>query len=140
MRTTLLKNLAPAAKSAALAALRALKVQDEHRSCWHTARTGIWADNYNCGLVQHHHYCRHGENVGNWATEDRMCWVCEDGLSDYEYALMVGYEHQRNVTKRMNKKLQDAALKFIHDESEMIKGLAEDQRLALIGQLLDVKV
>lgn len=37
-------------------------------------------------------YCRHGSYLGTWWGPDYMCGACEDGMGDYEYALMCGWQ------------------------------------------------
>lgn len=85
--TVLLAKLSPDARRVALNVIRGLKE--------HEGYTGTGGDG---------NYCRHGVNLGYWAGPDYMCGACESGVSDYEYALGVAYDHMHRelrVTKQV---------------------------------------
>lgn len=78
----LLVKLTPGARAVALSAVRALKA--------HHGYVGTGGDG---------NYCKHGVNLGYWDGPDYMCGACEDGTSDYDYALGLAYDHMRREKK-----------------------------------------
>jgi hypothetical protein len=78
-------------------------------------------------------YCIHGTYVGNWAGPDYMCGTCEDGIGDYEYALMWAHENVRvrnrnryNRFTEVHGPLMNAAVAAM--QSEEYKALSKEDR------------
>lgn len=47
------------------------------------------------------HYCPHGRFIGNPYGADYMCFYCEMGFSDEEYAAEVQYKQDREIIKHL---------------------------------------
>jgi len=45
-------------------------------------------------------HCKHGTFTGHWAGPDYLCFYCEMGVTDAEYAEIVGEEGRRAARRR----------------------------------------
>jgi hypothetical protein len=130
VKKSLLPNLSAKSKRVALSVLHTIKVEKQHKDCWHS-RSGIRVDDNHCGLRRETTYCKHGSYVGYWDGPDYLCGYCEDGVSDYEYALSVAYEYQHNATREANNLIKDAMLSVVRENPDIFMSLHPDQREAL---------
>lgn len=61
-------------------ALQIVRAMKEYRALPYSERRKHYGD-----------YCVHGTYIGSWWGPDYLCGPCEDGVSDYEYALGMAY-------------------------------------------------
>lgn len=87
----------------ALPLIKAMKIRAEHVNCGR-----------NCGLADWF-YCQHGTFVGSAYGPDYLCGWCEDGISDYDYALMKGYNSVRDELKKLSHELGLAIINVVAD-------------------------
>lgn len=78
-----------------------LKASEEHRYC----------PRKNCDIaLDRWDHCKHGTYVGDWAGPDYMCGYCEDGTSDYHFALWAAMNEQARHVAEIRENVVHAAL------------------------------
>jgi hypothetical protein len=82
-------------------------------------------------------HCKHGTYVGNWAGPDYMCGACENGISDFAYAVacIKAWLHDNRVV--ISSKVLAALVDALNDD--MIKEYYTPERWEqLILQMFDL--
>lgn len=107
-------------KQMALDHLYELKLQECHHGCAHKStqhRRGAyssWEQDRNCDtvkLISLDGYCKHGAWVGGCGA-DYMCGMCENGTTDYEWALGIAFGAYNRAKRKENKKKGEELLTF----------------------------
>ncbi len=82
-------------------------------------------------------HCKHGTFIGSWWGPDLMCWFCEEGVSDQEYAEYRQHQaEQRQRTSNYHEALDqivNAFLTFRNRPGDPIK----DWLLPILGEAAD---
>lgn len=120
-----LRRLSPPAMRVALDVITGLKLRQEHASC----------DRDECEIARDRWtHCEHGTFVGDWAGPDYMCGWCEDGVSDYEYALGVAMNEQLRHVSEIRARMARAALDAMCDTDQ--KEWISSRDAAEMGRLM----
>lgn len=116
------KDLPAKYKRIALDHLYMLKLQEVHANCAHRLsrrRSGAytsWEQDRNCDsvhLISLDGYCKHGAWVGGCGA-DYMCGMCENGTTDYEWAMGLAYAAYNRARRKANQEESDRLIAYFN--------------------------